>query len=206
MRDRCPLLSEALSYVAHVAIRNRGTIGGSLAHADPAAEIPAVLLALDGSIKIADSSGERVVAPEEFFLTYLTTALAPNEMVIEVSFTIPPSGAGWGFTEISRRHGDFAMAAVATIVRLDADGCCETARIALGGVAPTPVRATSAEKFLLGRKMTGSDLEEAAQAVRQVCDTVSDYHGSAAYRENLAVVLTRKSLEMALKNCGGNSG
>ena len=201
VRRACPLLSDAVSYVAHAAIRNRGTIGGSIVHADPAAEIATVLMALEGSIKIADSTGERTVDPEAFFLTYLTTTLAPNEMVVEVSFPIPPPGAGWGFAEISRRHGDFALAAVGAMLRLDQEGHCDVARIALGGVAPTPVRAVAAEEMLLGSECTAEVIEAAAQAVRQACDTDSDYHASAEYREHLAVALTRQSLDAALAKC-----
>ena len=196
--ERCPLLAEALTHVAHTAIRNRGTVGGSIVHADPSAELPTVLVTLDGALKVADSTGVRRVVPEEFFLTYLTTALAPNELLVEVSFPVLPPGAGWGFAEISRRHGDFAMAAVASVLERDGEGRCTAARIGLGGVAGTPVRATAAEGILLGSNLGADDLQAASQAVREVCETESDYHGSAEYRENLAAVLTRRSLEMAL--------
>ena len=141
VRQRCPLLAEAMPQIGHVQIRNRGTIGGSLAHADPAAELPAVVAALDGELVLRSARGQRMLKPEQFFVAYLTTAAEPDELLVEVRLPAMPPRTGSAFLEVSRRHGDFALVGVAATVTLDADGVCTGGALALTGVGPTPVVA-----------------------------------------------------------------
>ena len=147
-----PVLSSAMTHVAHLAIRNRGTIGGSLAHADPAAELPMMALLLDAELRIASAAGERTVAARDFFLGALTVDLAVSEIVTEVVLPKLPPRTGWGFEEVARRHGDFALAAVAATLTVS-DGAIEQARIALTGVGPTALRAAEAEGLLIGHAL-----------------------------------------------------
>ena len=202
VRQQCPLLAEAVSHVGHTTIRNRGTFCGSIAHADPSAEIPAAMCALEGTIKAASPSGETVFAAEDFFLTYLTTALEADQMVIEASVPVLPAGTGWSFVEMSRRSGDFAIVAVATLLFMD-KGACTEARIALAGVASTPVRARDAEAVLAGQKITPELIARAAARVVDATDPESDYHASADYRRDLSRVLSERALTEALARAQG---
>lgn len=203
VRQKCPLLAEAISHIGHLTIRNRGTIGGSAVHADPSAEIPATLCALNGSLKAAGPDGEATFQPEEFFVTYLTTALEPSQMLVEVRVPVLPKSAGWSFQELSRRSGDFAIVDVATILFMNPDGTCEEARIAVGGVAPTPVRASQAEAALAGQEVTDKWIQEAAALAMEATDPESDYHASADYRRDMTRVLVQRSLAEALKKAKG---
>jgi carbon-monoxide dehydrogenase medium subunit len=194
---RCPLLAEALRFVGHVAIRTRGTVAGSLAHADPAAELPAVLVALGGEVTARSAAGERVVPASALFLTYLTTSLDPRELVTEVRFPVLPEGAGWSWMEIARRHGDFALAGVGVVLVLRR-GRIADARIALAGVGPVPVKASAAEGVLRGGTPSEDLWAQAAEAVRTEVDPEDDIHASAEYRRHIAAVLTRRALREAL--------
>ena len=196
VRDRFPVLHEAMKHVAHLAIRNRGTIGGSLSHADPAAELPMMVVLLEATIIAAGPDGERAIAAANFFTATLTTALASDEIVIAVEFPGLPAGTGWGFEEFAQRRGDFAVAGVAALVSADG-GAARDVRIALMGLHDTPVRARSAEAAFLD-----GGIEAAATAVRQDADPMNDLHGSADYRRHLAAVLTRRALTAALKRAG----
>lgn len=198
VRGRCPLLAEALPLVGHLAIRTRGTIGGSLAHADPAAELPAVAAALDAELVVRGPSGERVLKPDAFFLTYLTTTLEPTELLVEVRLPPWPSGAGWAFEELSRRHGDFAIVGVAAVLQLDQRGQVADARLACIGAAPTPARARAAEEALRGQPATAESFRAAAELVVAALDPQSDVHASAEYRREVAKVLARRALQAAL--------
>ncbi len=195
--ERCPLLRDALRLVGHVQIRNRGTIGGSIAHADPAAELTAVLVALGGDVTAVGPRGRRVIAAPDLFVTYLTTALDPHEVLTEVRFPTLPPGAGWSWMEIARRHGDFALAGVGVVLRVRR-GAIADARIALTGVGPTPVRATQAERLLGGRRPSEALWTEAAEAVRAAVEPDGDIHASAEYRRHVAGVLTQRALREAL--------
>ncbi len=195
--ERCPLLRDALRLVGHVQIRNRGTIGGSIAHADPAAELTAVLVALGGDVTAVGPRGPRVIAAGDLFVTYLTTALDPHEVLTEVRFPALPPGAGWSWMEIARRHGDFALAGVGVVLRVRR-GVIAEARIALTGVGPTPVRATQAERLLGGRRPSEELWTEAAEAVRAAVEPDGDIHASAEYRRHVAGVLTQRALREAL--------
>jgi len=148
---RVPLLGEAVRCIAHPQIRARGTIGGSLAHADPSSELPAAAAALDAHFVLASVRGERVLNSEQFFTGYLTTALEPDELLTEVRLPALLPDAGWAFVEIARRHGDFALAGVAAVLRLDGDGRCTEAQLVFTGVGPGPVRIPQAEQALLGQ-------------------------------------------------------
>lgn len=193
-----PLLHAAVASIGHPQIRNRGTIGGSLAHADPAAELPAAVLALGGELVAAGPSGRRIVAAADFFVTFLTTALEPDEVLVELR--VPPLAVqtGWGFQEFARRHGDFALAGVALSLTLDGGSSCSDARIALFGVGSTPVRATHAEVALRGEKPSPALFERAGDDVRdELEEPLSDIHASADYRRHVAGVLTSRALAEA---------
>ena len=197
--ERAPLLAEAARHVGHAAIRHRGTLGGSLAHADPAAELPAALVALDARFVLQGRDGARHVPASEFFQGLLTTALAPNEILIEVD--VPGQSAGWGFAEVVRRSGDFALAGVVALVRerSDAAGPCELARLVGFGVGDRPVRFRAAEDILIREELEAS-IARAAAAV--ACDPPGDVHASADYRRHLARVLTEDVVRQALERAG----
>ena len=193
---RLPLLGHALPWVGHFQIRNRGTIGGSLSHADPAAELPAVALCLDARFTVCGPAGERVLGAEEFFRTHLTTALQATELLTEVWFPATPPEAGWAWLELCRRHGDFALAGVAAMVALDGERVRE-ARLCLTGVGDRPVRVRAAEALLAGEPLTPARLGEAAVTVRQVIDPPGDIHATPEYRRHVAGVLVARALGLA---------
>jgi CO/xanthine dehydrogenase FAD-binding subunit len=203
VKKKCPILAEAISYIGHLPIRTRGTIGGSLVHADPSAEIPIIVCGLGGKMKVVGPSGERTLGADEFFMTYLTSALEAAEILVEVRIPTLPVNAGWSFMEFSRRHGDFGIVAVASILYLENKGVCRQASIALGGVAPTPLRAREAESLLAGRVITEELIKEAGVKAAQATDPESDYHASAEYRKDMARVFTQRSLKEAWNKAEG---
>jgi carbon-monoxide dehydrogenase medium subunit len=187
-----------MTHVAHLAIRNRGTIGGSLSHADPAAELPMMALLLNARLHVVSSKGERTVAALDFFRDALTVDLGEDEIVTEIHLPKLPPNTGWGFEEVARRAGDFAVAAVAATVTAS-DGKIEEVRIALTGVAPTPVRAQKAEALLRGEKIETKLIERVIEAVRSMIAPDSDLHASSDYRRHLAGVLTGRAVRAAWK-------
>jgi CO/xanthine dehydrogenase FAD-binding subunit len=195
--ERLPLVAEALAFVGHPAIRHRGTVGGSLAHADPAAELPAVMLALGATIVARSASGTRSVPIGELYSGYLTTSLAPDELLTEVKVPASASGTGTAFVELARRYGDFAICGAAAVLALDANGRCTDVRLSLCGVAPTPIRATAAERVLDGEAVSPDSIEAAAEQVASEVDPTSDVHGSAEYRRKMAVVMSGRALRAA---------
>jgi CO/xanthine dehydrogenase FAD-binding subunit len=199
VRERVPLLADAMPQIGHVQIRNRGTVGGSLAHADPAAELPAVVAALEGELVVRSARGERVLRPEEFFVAYLTTAVEPSELLVEVRLPVVPPRTGTAFLEVSRRHGDFALVGVAASVTLDAGGACTRCAIALTGVGPTPVVAREAAHRLVGAKPTPEALEDVGRRAAAGLDPDGDLHASSQYRRHVAGVLTRRALARAVE-------
>lgn len=201
VRERCPVLSEAIKYIGHVAIRHRGTMGGSLAHADPAAELPAVALALDAKFEVIRNGASRTIPAEDFFIDYLTTALGPDEILKEIIFPALRPSSGYAVEEIARRHGDFAIAGVAAVVDLDSDNKITGARIALFGVAPTAVRARRAEAALKGQRPDPNVIRDATALIEDALDPPSDIHASSAYRKHVAAVLTVRALERAVRLC-----
>ena len=196
---RAPLLAESLRWVGHPQIRTRGTIGGSLAHADPSAELPAVAAVLGARFVLASMRGERLLDPGRFFLGYLTTALEPDELLTQVRWPAQPADAGWAFLEVARRHGDFALVGVAALVRLDSDGRCAAVRLAFTGVGSGPVRVPTAEAAVAGKRITDATAAEASRLVQEALDPDSDIHASAAYRKHVAGVLAARAITQAAR-------
>lgn len=198
VRRRAPLVTAAMPHVAHAAIRTRGTIGGSLAHADPAAELPAVMLALDAAFTCRDASTVRSVPACDFFTGLFSTALQPGELLTEISVPEASPRAAFAFDEVSRRHGDFAMAGAAAHVVTDVKGVCTTVRVALLGVADRPVLAQRVAGMLVGERPTDAAIRAAAEAASaDDIDPSSDIHASSRYRRRLAAVLIRRVLARA---------
>ncbi len=197
VRRHCPLLCEALPYVGYPQIRHRGTIGGSLAHADPSAELPAVMAVLDAEFEVRSQNGQRVLRPHMFFESYLTTALEPEELLCEIRIPYLASRTGCAFMEVARVAGAFAIVGAAALVTLDETGGCTTARVALTGVGPVPHRANATEVALQGDVLTSERIQQAAQVADTDLEPESDVHATAAYRQNLARVLTQRTLMTA---------
>lgn len=199
--DAVPLLAAALPLIGHEAIRSRGTIGGSMAHADPAAELPAVARALDAEFVVRGQSGDRVIPAAEWFEGYLTTSRRSDEILLEVRFPAVMPGTGVAFQEIARRHGDFAIVGLAASLTLD-DGAIGDARLAFAGLADAPVRAAEAEAFLVGQRPSAGLFEEAARRATAGLDPPADLHGSSEYRKKIAATLVRRGLQAAARNAG----
>ena len=197
--DTVPLLAAALPLIGHEAIRSRGTVGGSLAHADPAAELPAVARALDAEFVVRGPSGERVIPAAEWFEGYLTTSRRPDELLTEVRFPAAGRGTGISFQEVARRHGDFAMVGLAVSLTLS-DGAISDARLAFAGVSDVPARAAAAEDLLVGERPSAELFDEAARRAAGDIDPPADLHGSAEYRKKVAAALVRRSLREAADN------
>ena len=202
--DAVPLLAAALPLIGHEAIRSRGTIGGSLAHADPAAELPAVARALDAELVVRGPSGERVIPAAEWFEGYLTTSRRPDELLTEARFPAAEPGTGTSFTEVARRHGDFAMVGLATSLVL-ADGVISEARLAFAGVSDVPYRAAAAEDLLAGERPSAELFDEAARRATDGIDPPADLHGSSDYRRKVAATLVRRGLRTAADNAARGS-
>jgi carbon-monoxide dehydrogenase medium subunit len=191
----------ALGHVGHRQTRNRGTIGGSLVHADPAAELPAVCAACDATIEIASARGTRDIPFAQFSAGFMATAVEPDEIVTAIKLPVWPAGHGYGFQEFARRRGDFAIAGAAALVDVGADAVVRRAAVALCGVATTPVRLREAEAALAGRKLDASAIKAAAAAARAL-EPISDIHAGADYRRHLAEVMTRRALTDAARRAG----
>jgi aerobic carbon-monoxide dehydrogenase medium subunit len=201
---RCPVLAEAARLIGNVRVRTLGTVGGSLAHADPAAELPAVMTALDAQLAVASAARRRTVAARDFFTGPLTTALAADEIVAGVEVAALPAH-GWAVEELSRRAGDFAIVAVVALVSVDRRGRVEDARVAFGGVADRPVHARAAEDALRGHEPTADVLARAAQAARDALAPPSDAFVSGPYRRHVAGVLCRRALTRAVERALGRT-
>ena len=194
---RLPLLTEATRWVGHLPIRTRGTIGGSIAHADPSAEYPAVLTALDGEVVARGPKGERVLKPRDFFQTYLTTNLAADEILTEVRLPATPAGAGFAFEEFARRHGDFAIIGIAAVIVREGSRC-SMARLATAGAGPVPVRLRAAEEILEREGLGDEAIARAASKAQELVQPDGDIHASADYRRHLTGVLTGRAVKRAL--------
>jgi CO/xanthine dehydrogenase FAD-binding subunit len=195
---RLPLLLEATRWVGHLPIRSRGTIGGSIAHADPSAEYPAVLTALDGEVVAQGPRGRRTLKPGELFETYLTTRLAPDELLVEVRLPASPAGAGHAFEEFARRHGDFAIVGIAAMIVRDG-ARCTAARLASAGAGPVPVRLRAAEEILERDGLGDAAVAAAAARAAELVEPDADVHASAEYRRHLTGVLTARALKRAIE-------
>jgi len=189
VRDRLPVLAAAIARIGHSQIRNRGTVCGSIAHHDPSAELPAVALALDARILTYGVRGTGVHDAASFFTGTFDTALAPDEIVTAVQFPLPEPGTGWAFDEVARRSGDFALVGGTALVRAAADGTVEEARVALFGVASTPVRLPEVEALATGTSLEPDVLAEASRTAGRVLDPTADSHASAEYRREVAAHL-----------------
>jgi CO/xanthine dehydrogenase FAD-binding subunit len=197
-QEKHPLLIETIWHIGHMQIRNRGTVVGSITHADPAAELPALLTCLDGSVLLQKSTGERLLKAEEFFRGYLETALEAGEMVVEARFPWVDPRAGWAFMEFTRRSGDYALVGAAAVLTPGEDGTCQEARMAYSGVAGSPVRAPAVEQFLVGSTLDERALRGAADLAREVVSgEMSDVHATVEYRRVLTAELTRRVLQAA---------
>jgi carbon-monoxide dehydrogenase medium subunit len=205
LRESVPLLAAAAPLIGHPAIRTRGTVGGSVAHADPAAEIPAIVLALDAELVARRWSGERTISAAEFFQGFLTTVLEPDEALVELRFPAAGPGTGVCFEEVARRHGDFAIVGAAASVELD-DGRVADCRVALIGVGGTPMRRPAAEQTLTGQAPSNDAIAAAAAAAAENLEPASDLHGSATYRRHLARVVTARALRGAVAHTGRGPG
>ena len=199
---KLPLLPAALAHVGHSQIRNRGTVAGSICHADPAAEMPAVWLTAGGELTAEGSGGTRTIGSADFFESYLTTALQPDEIVTEVRFTVPTGTTGWHFEEVARRHGDFAIVGVGAMVSLNGGSTIDAARLCLIGVADVPLRLPAVEAALVGRPASAETFTAAAADAVAGLDPASDVHGSAEFRRQLARVTVRRALTTAAARAG----
>jgi aerobic carbon-monoxide dehydrogenase medium subunit len=194
--DTVPLLAAALPLIGHEAIRSRGTIGGSLAHADPAAELPAVARALDAEFVVRGPAGERVIPAAQWFEAYLTTSRQPDELLVEVRFPAAKQDTGTSFQEVARRHGDFAIVGLAASLVLSG-GVISDARLAFAGVSDVPVRAAAAEDLLVGERPSAELFDEAARRATEDLDPPADLHGSSDYRKTVAAAVARRGLRAA---------
>jgi aerobic carbon-monoxide dehydrogenase medium subunit len=197
----CPLMSEALRHIGHRQTRNRGTIGGSLAHADPAAELPAICAAYDATIQAASVRGTRKIEFRDFTTGFMTTALQPDEMIAAVELPIWPHGHGHGFHEFARRHGDFALAGAAALLDVGPDNVVRKAALTLFGVTASPLRLDAAEARLTGRPLDAAAIRTAA-ASAWLIEPISDIHASGEYRRHLAQVLSLRALNDAARHVG----
>jgi aerobic carbon-monoxide dehydrogenase medium subunit len=198
--ERIPLLRETANYIAHPQIRSRGTVCGSLAHADPAAELPAVAVALDAQLVLTGPKSSRVVSSDSFFLSFFTTDVRPNEILTEVRFPEPPRDMAWSILEVSRRHGDFALVGVVAGLAQNAERqVVSGARLVYFGVGPTPIRAREAAEALAGARADEAAFGRAAEIASEAIDPSNDIHASAEYRRAVAGVLTRRALKAALQ-------
>jgi CO/xanthine dehydrogenase FAD-binding subunit len=192
-----PLIREAMGHVAHIPIRNRGTVVGSLCHADAAAELPMVLVLTGGSVIAKSKSGTRKIAAADLFEFHMTTTRKPDEIIIEARFPVLPEGAGYAFEEFTRRHGDYAIAAVGAILRKARDGTVSDISLAACGISSRPLRLDAAEAILKGSKLGKSDLDKAAKTAADCVTASDDMHATSAYRKHLTGVLLRRAVEKA---------
>jgi CO/xanthine dehydrogenase FAD-binding subunit len=204
IRERCPLLAEAAALVGVPESRNRGTVCGSIAHGDPHGQLPTALSALEGEVVLTSRRGTRTVQPADFFRSYLSTAREPDELVTEIR---APStdGSGWAIEEVSRAHGREPQLVATVVLTLDGNGSTRDARIALGGMDATPVRAAAAEALLRGREPTPEAIAEAAERAPEGLHPSSDLHASAAYRTHVSKALVSRALERALERAAAGS-
>jgi CO/xanthine dehydrogenase FAD-binding subunit len=193
IQQHIPVLHDAMHHVAHLTVRNRGTFCGSICHADPAAEMPMMVLLLNGVITACSVRGERLISAADFFVSSLVSTLEPDELVTSVEIDTLPQNTGWGFQEFSKRHGDFALACAATTMRIE-DGAARDVRFAMMGVGETPLRLSQIEAMIDGRAVADALLDEVSAALKDILQPNTDLHASADYRRHLAAALARRAL------------
>jgi carbon-monoxide dehydrogenase medium subunit len=193
VRERCPLMHEAIRQVGHRQTRNRGTLGGSLCHLDPSAELVSVAAAVDAKIAVTGKSGARNIDISAFPVAYMTPAIELDELLTGATFPCWPPGHGYAFLEFARRHGDFAIVSVAALIEEDKDGKVTHASVTLGGMGPAPVRASEVEHALIGETIDEQRLRGICETLRKL-DAIADIHAPASYRQQLATVLSRRAL------------
>ena len=203
LRSRAPVISEAAALVGDVQVRNRGTIGGSLTHADPGADLPAVILALDATMKLRGANGERSVPASEFFVEMMTTAVRPDELLTEVQAPSLPPRSGSVYLKHPNPASGYSVVGVAAIVTLGADGVCQNVRIGISGAGPMPVRASAAEAVLRSQQPTDENIARAAGRAAEGIETLDDIHASSEYRAHLVEVYTRRALAEAVRRARG---
>ncbi len=204
IRKNLPLLAEAAGGIADQQVRNRGTLGGSLAHADPTADLPTACTALEATILVASAGGSRSIKSDNFFHDYFTTALRQGEIIQEVRIPIPPSGSGGSYLKLNRGHSDFAIVGVAAQITIDRDHVCLAASVVLGSVAPVPCHAKATERFLVGRTLDDRVIRECAQKASEGLNPVSDLRASAEYRLEMVRVLTGRAIEISANRATGS--
>jgi CO/xanthine dehydrogenase FAD-binding subunit len=193
----CPLFADALPHIAHPQIRNRGTVGGNLSHADPASELPAIAMAMGARMRIRSARGERELAASDFFVGLLTTDIQADEMLVEITLPKAPARSGSCFMELARRRGDFALAGIAVILSLDDQDRCVDVRLALCGVGETPVDASAAASSMIGQPCTDKAIETVAADVQKAIAPMGNVHASGEYQRHIAGVLTRRAIAAA---------
>lgn len=204
IETRTPLLHEAVPFIAHPQIRNRGTIGGSIVNADPAAELPVLMLALDARLKAQSTSGERWIDAKDFFAGMFTTALEPNEILVEIELPFMSAHTGWSFMEVAPRAGDYALMGVAALVTLDENGKCTHAKLVYLNAGDGPVDAKDTAKSLEGETLSDALMESAAtMASEKEINPFGNVHTSPEFQRHLAKVLTKKALKQAIQRAGG---
>jgi len=201
IRTRLPLMNEAIQQIGHRQTRNRGTIGGSLCHLDPAAELVTLAAAYDAAVVVTGPNGQREIPFADFPVAYMTTAVEPTEILTAVRFTPWPAEHGYAFVEFSRRHGDFAITSAAVLLEADGSGKIKRASVTIGGAAVTPVRAREVEQALVGNVPTPELMRAACESCRTI-EAIEDIHAPASYRQHLAAVLSRRALEKAVPRIG----
>jgi carbon-monoxide dehydrogenase medium subunit len=206
LRSRAPVVSEAAGLVGDVQVRNRGTIGGSLVHADPGADLPAVILAMGATMKLRGAGGERSVPANEFFVEMMTSAVQPDELLTEVQVPSLPARTGSVYLKHPNPASGYSVVGVAAILTLAGDGSCQDVRIGVSGAGPMPVRASAAEAALRGQQPTPANIARAAERAADGIETLDDIHASSAYRTHLVTVYARRALEAAARRSGAGNG
>jgi carbon-monoxide dehydrogenase medium subunit len=203
VRRHAPGLADAASVIGDIQVRNRGTIGGSVAHADPGADLPVILTALNASFSARSASGSRTIAAADFFIDYFTTSLAVNEILTEVRVPLPPAGAGTAYVKLPHPASGYVVVSAGALVARDSSGSCVSARLALGGVGNRPIRATATEAELQGKPLTAQIIAAAAAKAAEGTDPLEDTYASAEYKQHAATVYARKAIEAAVERAKG---
>ncbi len=203
VRKHLPGLADAASVIGDVQVRNRGTIGGSVAHADPAADLPVILTALDASFVVQSPSGNRTVAADDFFIDFFTTSIAANEVLTEIRVPLPPSGAGTAYAKLPHPASGYVVVSAGVLINRQPSGQCASARIAVGGLGSGPVRATATETALQGKPLTPEVIAAAAAKAAEGTDSDDDSYASADYKRQVATVYVRRAIEAAVKRAVG---